>query len=95
MRIGAGPTMLPEATDYESLQARFRWQLPRRYNIAVDVCDRWAARDPKRLALIDLAADGKVEQYSFGRLKALSPKFDRDRNFPSLKNSPGPRKSDR
>jgi acetyl-CoA synthetase len=32
--------MLPEATDYESLQARFRWQLPQRYNIAVDVCDR-------------------------------------------------------
>jgi acetyl-CoA synthetase len=64
--------MLPEATDYESLRARFRWQLPQRYNIAVDVCDRWAARDPERLALIDLAADGKVEHYSFGRLKALS-----------------------
>ena len=26
----------------------FRWQVPARYNIGVDVCDRWAEREPGR-----------------------------------------------
>ena len=40
------PPMLHPAPDYESLVASFRWRLPARYNIGVDVCDRWAERGP-------------------------------------------------
>ncbi len=63
--------MLPSATSYADLKAGFTWQIPSRYNIGVDVCDRWAAREPERLALIHLRGD-TPERYSFGALKGLS-----------------------
>ncbi len=43
--------MLPAAENYDDLCARFRWQVPARYNIGVDICDMWAG-EPDRLALI-------------------------------------------
>ena len=57
--------MLPELRDYDRLYAAFRWQIPERYNIGVDVCDRWAAADPSRIAIIDVAASGGVETLTF------------------------------
>src|SRR5690606_17514224 len=48
------------------------WQVPARYNMGVDVCDKWAGRDPSRLALAYVAADGKVDEYSFDRLRRCS-----------------------
>jgi len=56
--------VLPDAKTYDQLRARFSWRVPARYNIAVDVCDRWA-RDPDRLALIHKQADGTLARYSF------------------------------
>ena len=44
---------------YEQLYASFRWNIPARYNIAADVCDRHAA-DPSKIALIGEGADGGV-----------------------------------
>ena len=44
--------MLPDIRDYKKLYAAFRWQIPARYNIAVDACDKWAAREPDRVALL-------------------------------------------
>jgi acetyl-CoA synthetase len=38
--------MLPDIRDYDRLVAAFRWSIPARYNIGVDVCDRWAASSP-------------------------------------------------
>src|SRR6516162_266866 len=49
---------------YEHLYASFRWDIPARYNIAADVCDRHAA-DPAKIALIGEGADGKVWQMTF------------------------------
>jgi len=49
---------------YEQLYASFRWNVPARYNIAADVCDRHAA-DPSMVALIGEAADGKTWQMTF------------------------------
>ena len=63
--------MLPKADSYQDLQARFRWQVPARYNIGVDVCDKWAD-DPDRLALIHKRQNGQVERYSFLDLKRRS-----------------------
>jgi acetyl-CoA synthetase len=59
-------------TDYERLYAGFRWNLPERYNIGVDVCDRWAATDPARIAIFDAKADGRVTPIDFRHLRALS-----------------------
>lgn len=64
--------MLPNADSYADIVARFRWQIPERYNIAVDACDRWAASDPERPAILHLRADGGTERVSFGRMAAMS-----------------------
>ncbi|WP_454017113.1 acyl-CoA synthetase [Azospirillum sp. Marseille-Q6669] len=64
--------MLPEADSYEGLRDRFVWSVPERYNIGVDVCDKWAERDPDRTALIHKRRDGGVETYSFADIRRLS-----------------------
>ena len=67
--------MLPAAKSYDELCAKFRWKVPARYNIGVDVCDKWAG-DGDRLALIYKRRPGEVgpevARYSFRDLKRLS-----------------------
>ncbi|KAA5603401.1 AMP-binding protein [Blastochloris sulfoviridis] len=67
--------LLPDRRDYRSLYDEFRWRIPDRYNIAVDACERWAAADPDRLALIFKHADGRVEQVTYGRLSETSSRL--------------------
>jgi len=64
--------MLPFSPDEASLRAAFRWNVPDRYNIGVAVCDVWAAREPDRLALLDVDASGKAERVSFADLRTRS-----------------------
>jgi len=59
--------MLPQIRDYDQLVAAFRWQIPARYNIGVDACDKWAANEPDRLALVVKQPKG-FESVSYGRL---------------------------
>ncbi|MFM0059600.1 acyl-CoA synthetase [Paraburkholderia phytofirmans] len=59
---------------YESLAANFVWDIPARYNIGVDVCDKWADGSG-RLALIYEDAEGNATRYTFDQLKALSDRF--------------------
>ncbi|AWK88926.1 acyl-CoA synthetase [Azospirillum thermophilum] len=67
--------MLPKADSYHALRDRFAWTVPERYNIGVDVCDRWAAEAPDRLALIHKRRDGSVESYRFADIRTLSNRF--------------------
>ena len=69
---GSLATMLPEIRDYDRLFAAFRWRIPQRYNIGVDVCDRWAARDPARVAILDVARDGRIAPVTYGALREAS-----------------------
>jgi acetyl-CoA synthetase len=64
--------MLPRADTYDELIRRFRWQVPAHYNIGVDVCDRWAAQEPDRLALIHVHDDGRSERMTYGALREAS-----------------------
>ncbi len=64
--------MLPFSRDEASLRAAFRWDVPERYNIGVAVCDVWAAREPERLALLDIDAAGAVDRVTFGALRKRS-----------------------
>ena len=64
--------MLPDARNYEALYRQFRWQVPARFNIGVDVCDRWAARDPRKLALVAVQPDGRTQDVTFGWLRETS-----------------------
>jgi len=64
--------ILPDLTDYAALREGFRWRIPERYNIATDVCDRWAAIEPDRPAIIEVSTDWQVTPVSFGWLREHS-----------------------
>jgi acetyl-CoA synthetase len=64
--------MLPHIRDYDALYRQFRWQIPAQYNIGVDVCDRWAAADPARLAILHVRPDGRTDEITFGWLRETS-----------------------
>jgi acetyl-CoA synthetase len=64
--------MLPNIRDYDQLYRQFRWPELLHYNIGVDVCDKWADADPDRLAILNIRADGKAEEISFGWLRETS-----------------------
>src|SRR5689334_14867509 len=64
--------MLPPIRDYDALYGEFRWPKLAHYNIGVDVCDRWAAQDPDRLAILNVRPDGSTENISFGWLRETS-----------------------
>jgi len=66
------PPVLDGARDYEELRRSFRWRIPAHYNIGVDVCDRWAEREPRRTAVLDVRSDGVVEEISYRALRETS-----------------------
>ncbi len=63
--------MLRPAASYEALCGAFRWDVPEFYNIGVDVCDRWAAREPQRVALTHVTEDG-ARDLRYAELRAAS-----------------------
>ncbi len=60
---------LPAAPDYDRLRAGFRWDLAPRLNMAEQACFDWAARDPSRLAIIEVAGDARLD-LTYGDLAA-------------------------
>ncbi len=64
--------MLERRDSYEALYRDFRWEIPGRFNIGTAVADRWAAREPERVALIAYRAEGEPERLSYGALAARS-----------------------
>jgi acetyl-CoA synthetase len=57
---------------YEEMRAQHSWQVPERYNIAHDVCDK---HERDRLAMIWEDWRGNERRVSFGELQDLSNKF--------------------
>jgi saccharopine dehydrogenase-like NADP-dependent oxidoreductase len=64
--------MLPDIRDFDQLRAAFEWSIPARYNIGVDVCDKWAAIEPEREAVLDVSPAGVVTPMTFGALRDAS-----------------------
>ena len=62
------------AGTWEEVRAAHRWDIPARYNIAWDMCGKWAEAEPDRLALVHVAENPAetVREYSFGELWRLS-----------------------
>src|SRR5437660_84733 len=54
------------ATSYEEACAQHRWEVPQRYNIAADVCDR---HPREKLAMIHEDFRGNVRRVSWGELQ--------------------------
>jgi acetyl-CoA synthetase len=57
---------------YEDMCAAHRWEVPERYNIARDVCDK---HDRERLAMVWEDWRGNERRVSFGELQDLSNRF--------------------
>src|ERR671917_1029868 len=57
---------------YEEMCAQHRWEVPERYNIASDVCDK---HDRGRLAMVWEDWRGDERRVSFGELRDLSCRF--------------------
>ncbi len=55
---------------YDEIRAAFRWNVPARYNMAHDVCDRHAADGGTALIYVD--ATGKEARYSFRDIQRAS-----------------------
>ena len=64
---------ITRAASWDEVRALHRWNIPARYNLAHDLCGKWAQAEPDRLALIHVA-DG-VREYSFGELWRLSARL--------------------
>jgi acetyl-CoA synthetase len=63
--------LLQTATTYNELRDGFEWDIPARYNMGVDVCDKWVDLDPWRTAIIDLRTDDRFD-ITFGELRDMS-----------------------
>src|SRR5438874_5364154 len=57
---------------YECLVAQHRWEVPERYNIAADVCDR---HPREKLAMIHEHFSGAIREVSWGEIQDLSNRF--------------------
>lgn len=64
--------MLVRANTYAEVRRAHAWRIPRRFNMGVDVCDKHAAADPDRLALIFEDDAGRIARHSFGEVRRLS-----------------------
>ena len=60
-----------EPLTFRSEQESFVWNIPEKFNIGADVCDRWADIDPERTAIIEYDS-GRLRRTSFGDLRDLS-----------------------
>ncbi len=53
---------------YLAWRERFRWALPQRYNIGIDIADRWARIAPDRPAVLTPLPDGGIDVLTYGAL---------------------------
>ena len=67
--------MLTRAATYADVRRAMRWNIPQRFNMDVDVCDKWAEADPSRLALVVEDENGRVSRHTFDEARILSNKM--------------------
>ena len=65
-------TSCPPRATTTRFTARSVGSVPAHYNIGVDVCDRWAASEPGRIAIFHVGANGAVQEISYGALRESS-----------------------
>ncbi|MGX6447896.1 acyl-CoA synthetase [Patulibacter sp. S7RM1-6] len=64
--------MAAPAKSYDELVARHRWEVPERYNIASDVCDKHPDDKP---AMVHEDPEGTVRRLDWGEMRALANRF--------------------
>lgn len=68
-------TTLLEPGVWDDLRAGFRWPRRTRFNIAEEVCERWARAAPDRIAMTYLRPDGETRDYSYLQLSRASSRL--------------------
>lgn len=63
--------LLKPGGSYEEICANFKWDIPAQYNIADDVCDRWA-NDPDRVALVYEDVNKNIRSYTFADIRKFA-----------------------
>ncbi|MFT5217968.1 MAG: acetyl-CoA synthetase [Gammaproteobacteria bacterium] len=63
-----------ENGDFDGIYRNFHWSIPKRLNIAYQVCERHQAA-PDRVAIYSENESGTKAQYTFSQLKRLSDQF--------------------
>jgi len=64
--------VIEELTDWSTMRARFRWDIPHQFNIAKTCCDDWADSAPDKIAIRHISHDGTERAVSYARLAADS-----------------------
>jgi len=67
--------LVKNSGNWEQMRADFRWPQPERYNIAEQICERWARAEPNRHALTYMEADGTVERFTYLQLSQSSSRL--------------------
>ena len=57
--------MTHNMTDYDKTYAEFKWEVPEYFNFAGDVIDKWAKKDPNKLAMHWVNDDGLEAKRTF------------------------------
>ncbi|MGE4611924.1 MAG: acyl-CoA synthetase [Paracoccaceae bacterium] len=65
-------TLVQRSGSWDEMRAQFRWPNPARYNIAEQICERWARAEPNRHALTYMDADGGLQDFTYQNLSRLS-----------------------
>lgn len=68
--MSASRCVLPKSGEYQEIYRAFEWPAPERFNIAREICDRWAEAEPDRLAIIHKTPAGPLAHISYGELYA-------------------------
>jgi len=63
-----------ELNSYDDFVKNFKIEIPDNFNFAYDVVDEWAAKDPKRTALVWCNDKGEDAKFTFEELKKYSDK---------------------
>ncbi len=67
--------LVEKMSDWAAMRAGFQWPTPARYNIAEQICERWARAEPNRVALIYIHPDGERRDYTYIQLSRASSRL--------------------
>ncbi|MGR3341906.1 MAG: AMP-binding protein, partial [Paracoccaceae bacterium] len=75
MPADADRRLIRDIGNWAAMRARFRWNVPERFNIAEACCDSWARARPEKTALIHVSTDGAAQRWSYAQLKNASDRL--------------------
>ena len=67
--------LVTQAGSWEDMRANFVWPRPANFNIAEQICERWARYEPDRRALTYLRPDGEIRDYTYIQLSRASSRL--------------------